>query len=164
MVCNSTVSIDSDDKRQWASNDSLLSVHTLYHYAGNLLKGVPQQFSLPGLPCVTSLQSPTPVGALLTKAICSLHWLPCIPWQMITMLFSSTMSNDSYDKGGQACNDSLLTVRTLYHYASNLLKGAPQEFSLPGLPGVTSLQNVNEMVTLVTKFIYRLPWLSRVLW
>ena len=131
---------------------------------GNLLKGVPQQFSLPGLPCVTSLQSPTPVVTLLTKAICSLHWLPCIPWQMITMLFSSTMSNDSYDKGGRASNDSLLTVRTLYHYAGNLLKGAPQEFSLPGLPSVTSLQNVNEMLTLVTKLIYRLPWLPRVPW
>ena len=83
---------------------------------------------------------------------------------MITMLFSSTMSNDSYDKGGRACNDSLLTVRALYHYAGNLLKGAPQEFGLPGLPGVTSLQNVNEMLTLVTKLIYRLPWLPRVPW
>ena len=115
---------------------------------------MPQEFSLPGLPRVTSLRNLIPIVTLITKAICSLHWLPCIPWQMITMLFSSTMSNDSYDKGGRACNDSLLTVRTLYHYASNLLKGAPQEFSLPGLPGVTSLQNVNEMVNIAShKFI-----------
>ena len=118
---------------------------------------MPQEFSLPGLPRVTSLRNLIPIVTLITKAICSLHWLPCIPWQMITMLFSSTMSNDSYDKGGRASNDSLLTVRTLYHYAGNLLKEAPQEFRLPGLPSVTSLQNVNEMLTLVTKLIYRLP-------
>ena len=74
-----TVSIDSDDKRQWASNDSLLSVHTLNHYASNLLKGVPQEFCLPVLPRVTLLQNPTPIVTLLTKSICSLLGLPTIP-------------------------------------------------------------------------------------
>ena len=73
---------------------------------------------------------------------------------MITMRFSSIVLNNFDHKGGRANNDSLLTVRTLNHYAGNLLKGAPQEFSLPGLPSVTLPQNVKEMLTLVTKLIY----------
>ena len=94
---------------------SKLTVCTLNHYASNLLKGVPREFSLPGLPSVTSLRNLIPIVTLLTKAICRLHWLPCIPWQIITMVFSSTVSNDSCDKGGRPSSDSLLTVRTLYY-------------------------------------------------
>ena len=93
---------------------------------------VPREFSLPGLPRVTLLQSPTLIVTLITKPICSLHWLPCVPWQMITMLFSSAVSNDSYEKGGWASKDSLLTVRTLYHYAGNLLKGVLQDSAYQG--------------------------------
>ena len=52
---------------------------TLYHYAGNLLKGVLQQFSLPVLPRVTLLKNLTPIVTLLTKAINRLQWLPRVP-------------------------------------------------------------------------------------
>ena len=100
MVFNSTVSIDSDDKRQWASNDSLLSVHTLNHYASNLLKGVPQEFSLPGLPSVTSLRNLIPIVTLLTKHLCSLPGLPTVPNNMVTKGFPPplmrTMADDYY--------------------------------------------------------------------
>ena len=87
MVFNSIVLIDSDDKREWASNDSLLSVHTLNHYASNLLKGVPWEFSLPGLPSVTSLRNLIPIVTLLTKHLCSLPGLPTVPINMVTRGF-----------------------------------------------------------------------------
>ena len=79
---------------------------------------------------------------------------------MITKRFSSIVLNNFDDKGGRASNDSLLTVRTLNHYAGNLLKGVPQEFSLPGLPSVTSLRNLIPIVTLLTKHLCSLPGLQ----
>ena len=55
-----------------------LTVCTLNHYAGNLLKGVPREFSLPGLPSVTSLRNLVPIVTLLTKHLCSLPGLPSL--------------------------------------------------------------------------------------
>ena len=99
MVFNYAVSINSDDKRQWASNDSLLSVLTLNHYTGNLLKGVPQEFSLPGLSRFTSLRNLIPIVTLVTKHLSSLPGLPTVPINMITKYFSRPLKFLSWEVG-----------------------------------------------------------------